>query len=127
MEFDKQTLISYRIKRSDETIEEAQLAIDNNKLNLAANRIYYIGFYIISALALKENFSTSKHSQLLGWFNKNYIKTGKLNSELGQIYLNAYRRRQESDYEDMVSFEKDDLIDKLEKMKIFVKNIKVKL
>jgi len=60
MEFDKQTLISYQIERSEETIEEAQLAIDNSKLNLAANRIHYIGFYIVSALALEEKFFNIK-------------------------------------------------------------------
>ena len=82
MAFDKQTLVTYRINRSEGTLQEAQLALDNNKLHLAANRIYYSGFYIISALALKENYSTSKHVQLMGWFNKNYVKTGKVTQEL---------------------------------------------
>ncbi len=124
MAFEKQTLISYRTKRSDETLEEAKLALDNNKLNLAANRIYYAGFYVVSALAVKENFSTSKHAQLLGWFNKNYVKTGKVSQELGQIYQISYRERQEADYEDLVSFEKNDLTFKLERMELFVGKIK---
>jgi len=42
---------------------------------LAVNRIYYGLFYIITALSLKYEFSTSKHQQLIGWFNKTFIKS----------------------------------------------------
>jgi len=31
----------------------------------AENRIYYAIYYIVSALAIKNDYSTSKHSQLL--------------------------------------------------------------
>lgn len=37
----KKDLIQYRIGRSEATIEEAELAIKNNKLPLVENRIYY--------------------------------------------------------------------------------------
>lgn len=123
MKYDKKSLIKYRISRATETLEEAKLALDHNKLNLAANRIYYSGFYIVSALALKNDFSTSKHSQLMSWFNKNYIKNGLLARELGKIYLDAFEMRQESDYEDLVNFERENLEFKLEQMKYFFDSI----
>lgn len=69
-------LINYRLKLSDETIEEAELLIQNGKLRGAINRIYYAIFYSVSALGLKYNFQTSKHEQLIGWFNHEFIKTG---------------------------------------------------
>lgn len=47
-------------------------------LSTALNRLYYAIFYAVAALAQKFNFITSKHSQLLGWFNREFIKTGKL-------------------------------------------------
>ena len=75
MEFDKSALINYRLQRCDETIKDAQIAVDNNRLHNAENRIYYAIFYVVSTLAIKYDFSTSKHLQLLGWFNKNFIKT----------------------------------------------------
>jgi len=74
----KDDLIRYRINKSEGTIEEAELAIENNKLSLAENRIYYSIFYIVSALALKYDFSTSKHSTLMGWFNQGMVKTEKI-------------------------------------------------
>jgi uncharacterized protein (UPF0332 family) len=66
----KEDLINYRLKRAESTLEEAELAFKNNKLTLTENRIYYAIFYSVSALALRYDFETSKHSTLKGWFNK---------------------------------------------------------
>lgn len=85
MEYNKIDLINYRVERSRDTIKEAENAIKNGMLHLAENRIYYAIFYIVSALSIKHDFSTSKHMQLLGWFNKNFIKTSLLDLELGRI------------------------------------------
>ncbi len=62
MEFDQTALIKYRIEKAKETIRAAQLLLDNNLLSHAENRIYYSIFYIVSALAMQYNFSTSKLS-----------------------------------------------------------------
>lgn len=125
MAYNKIVLVNYRIKRADETFEEALLALTNNKLNLTANRIYYVAFYIVSALAISNDFSTSKHSQLLGWFNKNIVKKGIVPKEFGRIYLNAYELRQESDYEDLIEFESEVLEEKLGEITKFVSVVKV--
>jgi len=93
-------LINYRISRSKETIEEANLSLKNEMLFNAVNRIYYAMFYIVSALAMKNGFLTTKHQQLLGWFNVNFVKTGKVPVELWKIYKNGYDNRLEGDYDD---------------------------
>jgi uncharacterized protein (UPF0332 family) len=120
MPYDRELLIQYRISRSKETIEDARSAIDNNRLFAAENRIYYAIFYIISALALKKNYSTSKHGQLLGWFNKNYVKTGIISPEIGKIYADAFLNRQESDYQDFIKLENADIQKHFEEMLHFV-------
>ncbi len=55
---DRKTLIEYRIQKAKEAIEDAQFLIENDKLNLAINRIYYGMFYVLTALALKHEFNT---------------------------------------------------------------------
>lgn len=100
----KKALIEYRIKKAKETSDDAKLALDNNRLRTAFNRIYYAIFYIVSALAVKHDFSTSKHKQLMGWFNVYFIKTGAISLDLWMTYKNAYDKRQESDYDDFVEF-----------------------
>ena len=124
MPVDINALIQYRTNRAEETLEEAKLAIENNRLHLAANRIYYSAFYVVSALALKKGFKTSKHSQLLSWFNKEFVKKELIDMNLGKFYLDAFEMRQESDYDDLVSFDLKYIEEKLNQVKNFVKSIK---
>ena len=70
------TLIKQRLKRSADTISEAELLFRNNNLAAAVNRVYYSMFYALNALAVAESFKTGKHAQLIGWFNKNWVRTG---------------------------------------------------
>ncbi|MDP2300938.1 MAG: HEPN domain-containing protein [Ignavibacteria bacterium] len=79
-EEERSIIIQYRIKQAGQALDDADFLLENKRLSLAANRIYYALFYSISAIALKENFSTSKHKQLIGWFNKKYIKGTSNNS-----------------------------------------------
>jgi uncharacterized protein (UPF0332 family) len=70
---ERQILIEYRIEQAKKMVDVADLLIKNNEAESAINRIYYGMFYILLALGLKHNFETSKHQQLLGWFNKNWF------------------------------------------------------
>jgi uncharacterized protein (UPF0332 family) len=119
----KEDLIQYRINRAENTINEAELAIKNNKLPLAENRIYYSIFYIVSALALKYDFSTSKHSTLKGWFNQAMVKTKKIDVSFGKAYARAFEKRQKADYDDYVTFSLEEVKPDLDKAKRFVERI----
>lgn len=52
----KENDIKYRRERAKETLEEAEIMLDNNKLIAAVNRIYYAIFYEVLALLLKKDF-----------------------------------------------------------------------
>lgn len=123
MQSEMNILIRYRIDRAKETINEARDAIKNNHPFNAANRIYYAIFYIVSALAIKDGFSTSKHSQLLGWFNKNFVKSKIISVDIANIYFNAFRKRQKGDYEDLSNISLDEVKEDFDKMIIFISEI----
>ena len=93
----KEDLIEYRIQRAEQTLKEAKWAMDKKTLPLAENRIYYSIFYIVSALALKSEFSTSKHSTLRGWFNQMFLKTKAIDLNFGKTYSTAFEKRQKAD------------------------------
>ncbi len=80
-------------------------------------------FYIVNALSLLKDFSTSKHIILKGWFNKEIIFKDKLDKELYQIYNKAFGKRQESDYDDFVEFNEDEVNKDFQSMKRFVKTL----
>ena len=79
---DREALIKYRIEQANEAIREVEILMKNDLLKVAVNRIYYGMFYMLTALALKHKFKTSKHQQLIGWFNKNFIKKQNCRAEI---------------------------------------------
>jgi hypothetical protein len=60
---------------------------------------------------------------LKGWFNKEFVFTGKIEKEFYKIYNRAFDKRQEGDYDDFVTFAKEEVIDDLENMKKFLKEL----
>ncbi|MHB1686352.1 MAG: HEPN domain-containing protein [Ignavibacteriaceae bacterium] len=121
---EREEIIKRRIEQSLETIDEAELLIGNKSLAAALNRIYYAVFYIISALGVKHKFSTSKHKQLLGWFNKNFVSTGIVKKEYGKFIHNLFNKRMEGDYEVFVEFLKEDVLKLSNQAKEFIEEVK---
>ncbi len=109
-ENDRQTLIAYRIEKAKTAAEDVRFLLENDKLHLAMNRIYYSTFYILSAIALKDKFQTRKHQQLIGWFNKKYVKESIIDKKFGQFIHKAFDERSQADYADYVEFKKEELV-----------------
>lgn len=96
----KNALIKYRMERSLESLEAARLMHENNLLTSAMNRIYYAMFYAVQALLITKNVSFSKHGQVKGYFNKEFIHKGTFSVHFGKIYNKAFEYRQKFDYVD---------------------------
>ena len=95
----KEIMIQRCIEKSNEALDVAQESLNNNRLTTALNRTYYAIFYTISALAYQHDFVTSKHTKLMGWFNKKFIHEDKIfDKKLITIYSDAFELRQENDY-----------------------------
>ncbi len=119
-ENERKELISYRLEEAKETIADVQLLIENDRLRAAVNRIYYGMFYSLLALGLAYQFETSKHQQLLGWFNKNFIHEGLVDTKFGKIINKASSRRTQGDYESYVEFDKEIILEMFGEMKEFI-------
>ncbi len=117
---DKSNLIKYRLQQAIDTIEVVDILIINKKYPAAVNRIYYGIFYSLLALALKFDFESSKHQQLIGWFNKEFIQTGKVEKNYGRVLRKAYENRTTGDYDTFIEFEKNDVVQLFEEMKQFI-------
>lgn len=95
----RKNLIEHRMAKADETIRQVEFLIQNSLMELAVNRIYYGMFYALSALALEHRFVTSKHGQLIGWFNRNFVKNNLVNCKFGQFIRDAFDSRSAGDYD----------------------------
>ena len=116
--------INKKIIRSETTLEDAEFLIVNNKLSITVNRIYYSIFYIISALALQNDFVTSQHSQLIGWFNKNFILTNRISVNTGKIVHNMFEQRSKADYDDYITFDKNEVLLMYKDAQLLINQIK---
>lgn len=101
----KDDVNKYRRERAKEALEEAEIMLDNNKLNAAVNRMYYAIFYEVLALLLTKGLSSSKHSGVRSLFNKEFVKPGYISEEYGDFYNRMSGFRQRGDYEDFVEFD----------------------
>jgi len=120
---ERYALIRYRLNESKETIQDVQLLLENDRLRAAVNRIYYGMFYSLLALGLAYEYETSKHQQLIGWFNRNFIHKGLIDSSYGKIINKASNRRTKGDYDSFVEFDKGIILEMFEEMKDFISEI----
>ena len=119
----RNALVNYRIEQAKNTIKDVELLIENERWQSAVNRIYYSMFYMLMALSVKYKFETSKHQQLIGWFNKTFVKEQIINSKYSKIIKKAYEYRTRGDYNDFIEFEKPDVLQMFKDMNEFIDEI----
>jgi len=112
---ERQVLVEYRTQKAKDTLIEAK---DNAKLNhwsLAANRLYYALFHMASALLISKGISTKTHSGTIRLLGKEFVQTGLLKKEDGNLISRLQNMRQSGDYDDLFDWTEEDvspLIDK---------------
>lgn len=116
----RRMIIQHKLEKAMNTIHDVRFLIDNGKFIFAMNRLYYAIFYAISALALQHGFSTTKHKQLLGWFNKNFVKEGKIDRKFGEVMYIAFDKRSKGDYDDFAQFTKEETEELFEDVNAFI-------
>lgn len=93
-------LCDYRLKSALETMETANWCLENKHYKDAINRCYYSAFYAAKAVLAMEAVDFKRHKDVVAYFNKNYIATGKLPREVGKKLANLQHKRENSDYDD---------------------------
>ncbi len=95
----RKQLASYRIKQAEESLDEARFLLSGGKSPRSVmNRVYYAMFYSVLALLIYEPYSSSKHSGVLSYFNKNFIRCEVFDKEMGRTLNKAFELRQREDY-----------------------------
>lgn len=95
----RQALISLRIEQAEQAVRRVESSLANDEPEIAANRIYYGMFYAMLALGLLRGFETSKHQQMQGWFNKNFVHSGIFPNSFTGLVKRAFKARSDADYE----------------------------
>jgi len=102
----KEEYIKYRLIRAKETLKDAELLAENQRWNSAINRLYYAAYYAVVALLLKEDLNPSTHNGAKANFSEHFIKTKRIEKDLGKVYSQLFTWRQKGDYDDLFDFDK---------------------
>lgn len=70
------------------------------------------------------NSDWKKHSTIISYFNKNYIKSAKIEKEYSKIISKAFKIRTDSDYKDFYLVTKGEAKEQLENAQKFLKRMK---
>jgi len=93
-------LVKHRLNQAKENLEEAKILYNANKFKGANNRAYYSIFHSIRSILALEPIDFKKHKDVVGYFNKNYIKTEIFPKNMGRKIADATSIREDSDYDD---------------------------
>ena len=121
---DKKDLVMVRIEQAEKCISDTEYAMADGRLAMASNRLYYGMFYAMVALGLLRDYKSSKHQQMIGWFNKNFVHTGIFPKHFTRLVKDAFDARVESDYEVSEPITTATLEARLADMKTFISTIK---
>jgi len=73
--------------------------MENGDYDFSISRTYYSMFYCAEALLLTKDMKFSKHSAVISYFGREFVKSGLLSRELYDYLLKGFRERQIGDYE----------------------------
>lgn len=120
---ERKILVSLELKKARETYEEIGVLIGANRLNGAANRMYYAVFHAVCALLINDGHQVNTHKGSHALFNQKYIRTGVLPKEYGQLYNQLQTMREESDYNCAYDVEIEELQQRLEPAKKLIEAV----
>jgi len=101
-------LSRYRTEKARECLADSKAAFEEGRWATSINRSYYAMFHMTRALLALDGFDSKKHSTIIGYFNQNYIATGKIDVVYNKMLSNAFQVRNQSDYNDFYIVSRDD-------------------
>ena len=101
----------HRLKKAKGLLEQAEYLMNNQMYDGSINRSYYAIFNAIRSLLSLAKLDSKKHTGMLSFFDRYFVKTGIFEKRFSEIAHLAFHSRQDFDYEDFViPTEKDALL-----------------
>jgi len=104
-------------------LASARLLLADDDFLGATNRLYYCAFHCVRALLSNDNVNFKKHSGVISYFRREYIKTGKLNVQLSEIIGDLFDDRMGSDYDTAYYTDRETIEADIERAEYFYEEI----
>ena len=123
-EEERRTLVNLYLKKSDETMEDADFNYSQARWNVTANRLYYALFHAITALFVNDGIPVHSHNGMKIQFGKNYVLTGLATDEEGKLLSQMETMRERADYDATFVASKDIIDERYVPVKKMILHIK---
>ncbi len=123
MEGSLKELAGYRLERAREMLSAAEGNLEIGQYKTSLNRSYYAIFHAMRAANALKNYDLSKHSGVIAFFTKEYLKTEILDRSLSFIIKDSSLCREKSDYDDFYVAGREEAEEQLKNAKYFVGKI----
>lgn len=108
-------LSKHRFETAEENLEAALTLLNDRKFKASVNRSYYSIFHALRAVTALDEFDSSKHSGVIAYFNRMYVKEGIIDKSISKIIDTSFRLREKADYQDFIIISKEQAQEQLEK------------
>ena len=123
MESSLKELAGYRMERAKEMLSAAEDNLKICQYKTSLNGSYYAIFHAMRAMNILKGFDSSKHSGVIAYFNKEYIKEGIMDKELSVIIKSSSFLREKSDYDDFFIVGRNETENQLASAKVFLEAV----
>lgn len=124
MESSLTELSKYRLQTAVEDLDSAIALKEIGQYKSSINRSYYAIFHALRAVTAMDGFDSSKHSGVIAYFNKNYVKEGIFDKEISKLIDTSFRLREKADYQDFFVVSKSQSEEQIEKAERIIEVIK---
>ena len=123
-EEDRNVLVILELEKSDKTLSEMEVQLQNGLWGLAANRLYYALFHAVSALLISEKHEVGTHRGAVNKFSLFFVKTGLFSLAEGKLYSQLQKLREDGDYNCSIDIDQADIEEKVKPTKELIGHIK---
>ena len=128
MDEQAKALARYRLEKAQQVLQSADMLMNmTNDYNSVVNRCYYAVFHSVRSILALERKDFEKHSAVISYFRRAYIKTHIIPVEASDILGEAFNSRNESDYRDFFEVSKEQAEQQLCSAKRFVEIVEAYL
>ena len=120
-------LSDHRLNKAKDLIIQAKLLFNNEQFDGSVNRSYYSIFNAIRALLAFLKLDSSKHSGVISFFDRYFVKTGIFCQEFSKIFHTSFDFRQVSDYDDFYIISIDQARMQIENCEKFISEVQNKI
>ena len=120
-------LMQYRLEMAEERLKSSKILLDAGSYKDSISRSYYAMFTAVRALLAIDGQDFSKHAGVIAYFQKEYIKNGKIEKKYSKYISQAFQIRNNTDYSDFFIVSVQDAQEQYEKAKEFFEMIKAYL